>query len=139
MSFKSYKEESRNNWGRDLEEGRSLTIEQINCGAVLRIADATEAMARRYTALLDENERLKRSVQRLSDGRESLIRSRAGCRSVITRLQKRIQALETQSKEANSLLRSAMQIAKREGRKTNWMAWRKTLAISLDPRTPPND
>jgi hypothetical protein len=49
--FKRYREESRSNWGAELEEGTELDREQIQLGAILRIADATEAMAKNVTQL----------------------------------------------------------------------------------------
>lgn len=45
MAFKNYKEESKKNWGTN---DKDLTLEQINTGAILRIADATEKMAGNY-------------------------------------------------------------------------------------------
>jgi len=38
---------------------------------------------------------------------------------------------ETELAAANGLLRSAFQIAKRDGKDTNWEAWRKQLDIAL--------
>jgi len=62
--FKTYKEQSRINWGSTEEK---LTLEQINTGAILRIADATESMAKNYTQMENDlkyykdlaNDRLK--------------------------------------------------------------------------------
>lgn len=39
--------------------------------------------------------------------------------------------METEIKESNDLLRSAFMIAKRDGKETNWEAWRKQLEIAL--------
>lgn len=51
--FRSYKNESRDtDWGNS--NGSLLTLEQLQFGAILRIADAVELMAKRYTDLLDE-------------------------------------------------------------------------------------
>ena len=57
MAHQSYREESRKNWGKDSAQG-ALTIEQINTGTLLRIADAVEAMAKRHIELIDERDRL---------------------------------------------------------------------------------
>jgi len=46
---KNFKEESKKDWGSD--QSTSLSIEQINCGAILRIADATEKLAFKYTQM----------------------------------------------------------------------------------------
>lgn len=50
------RDESRKNWGTANNE--HLSLEQINTGALLRLADATEKMAQRYTSLIDERDRL---------------------------------------------------------------------------------
>ena len=47
--FKNYKQESRKDWGTN-QDSELLSIEQINLGAILRIADATEAMAKNRIA-----------------------------------------------------------------------------------------
>ncbi len=46
MAIKDYRDESRKRWGQDDQDGRSgqLNIDQIQLGAILRIADATEKM-----------------------------------------------------------------------------------------------
>lgn len=49
MALKNFKEESRKDWGSD--QSTSLSIEQINCGAILRIADAAEKMVFKYTQM----------------------------------------------------------------------------------------
>lgn len=61
-TIKSYKSISKTDWGSQIKEGQHPTQEQITLGAILRIADATEAMAIRHTDLIDENERLKERV-----------------------------------------------------------------------------
>ena len=58
MGFKNYRKESRDKqWGQDQEE--NLTSDQINCGTLLRIADATELISKSYISLLDEIERFR--------------------------------------------------------------------------------
>ena len=49
MSFKLYREESRANWG--IDQGHNLNIDQIKLGALLRIADAVETMAKSYDGM----------------------------------------------------------------------------------------
>lgn len=54
MIFKSYREESRTNWGVTVTENTKPDREQLMLGCMLRIADATEAMAKNYTQLQNE-------------------------------------------------------------------------------------
>ena len=77
MPFKNYKQESRKEWGIDTNS--ALDIEQINCGAILRIADATEKMAERVIGLINENVRLKTQ-------NETLIRSRRALKGINRKL-----------------------------------------------------
>lgn len=46
-----YKQESRKDWGATLEENQKLDREQIQLGAVLRIADALEDIGKSLWAL----------------------------------------------------------------------------------------
>ena len=43
----------------------------------------------------------------------------------------KLERAEAEIKESNDLLRSAFMIAKRDGKETNWDAWRKQLDIAL--------
>jgi hypothetical protein len=45
MPFKNYRDESRTQWGAEVDESYTISREQIGLGCLLRIADATEAMA----------------------------------------------------------------------------------------------
>ena len=58
--FHDWRTSSTKNWGTSLEAGQTLTREQIQTGALLRIADATEAMAKNHFELIEELERSKR-------------------------------------------------------------------------------
>lgn len=73
MPFQNYRNESRNQWG--VTQNGSLNIEQINCGAMLRIADAVEKMAQSVTNLIDKNVRLQQQNQ-------TLIRSNRALRAI---------------------------------------------------------
>ncbi len=86
MTFKSYRAESRADWGTS-EEG-SLSIEQINCGAHLRIADAVEAMAKHHVTLREERDRFERWYKEARAREEKLKHSNAALRGYITRLKK---------------------------------------------------
>lgn len=86
--FKSYKQRTKETqWGSD--ESVSMTLEQINCGALLRIADASEAMAKNHNELIETIRRQKDSIdwknKRISN-LESVIR---GLRGEITKQRKR--------------------------------------------------
>lgn len=61
MAFIGYKEGSRTNWGT--EQSGALTLDQIKAGAILRIADATEAMAKQHTSLLNDRDYWKRRAE----------------------------------------------------------------------------
>ena len=49
----------------------------------------------------------------------------------IARLTQRVRELEEEVKESNGLLRSTYQIAKRDGKDTNWEAFRNQVYIAL--------
>jgi hypothetical protein len=41
MPFKNYRDESRTQWGAEVDESYTISREQIGLGCLLRIADAT--------------------------------------------------------------------------------------------------
>ena len=84
--FKSYREESRTNYGRDVEEGRSLTSDELMLGAVLRIADATEAMAKKYIDLERNYNNLSRDYKARGETIRTLEKQNSSYRGVITRM-----------------------------------------------------
>lgn len=88
MTFRRYKEGSRADWGVDLEDGRTLTAEQIQMGAVLRIADATEAMAKNYVRIQEERDRFERYYKDEQRRRASAERSNAALRGHIKRIKR---------------------------------------------------
>lgn len=94
MAFSSYRERSRENWGTPYssDEKPALTIEQINSGCLLRIADATEAMAANYVRLQSEVDYLKRRRDQLERDNNRLCRQVSSLRGVITRLKKKLQS-----------------------------------------------
>ena len=65
MPFKSYREESRANWGRTLCDEQHPSNEEVQLGAILRIADAAEVMARNHQQLINERDRLLRRIAAL--------------------------------------------------------------------------
>lgn len=84
MTILGYREASRIFWGNEESEG--LTLEQINTGAVLRIADATEKMAQRHTELIRDRDYYKGKAERLDVECNRLSRRVAALRGVITRM-----------------------------------------------------
>lgn len=86
-TFKSYRNESRADWG--IEQDGSLTIEQINCGAILRIADATEKMAESYDRVRNQRDYYESRAKSLGAEVDRLVRQRNALRGVITKLKRK--------------------------------------------------
>lgn len=78
MTIRGYRKASRIDWGD--EEHKGCTLEQINTGAFLRIADATEKMAERHTELMRQRDYFESKVKQLQAIREHLERSNASLR-----------------------------------------------------------
>ena len=89
MEFKNYREESRKNWGRDMEENDKLTLDQINTGCLLRIADAVEKMSGSYAALINDRDYYKRRFDEEREATRRLNRSNLAFKGVITKLKKK--------------------------------------------------
>ena len=87
MPHRSYREESRIDWGTR-EGGTPLSLDQIQAGALLRIADASEKMAQNYQGLLDERNRLRRSISAVREDRNHLRHRIAGYKAAITRMKR---------------------------------------------------
>lgn len=58
--FKSYREESRTNWGVTVSEATKPDRDQLQLGCLLRIADATELMAKNFIQLQNDRDMYKR-------------------------------------------------------------------------------
>lgn len=86
MAHDGYRDSSRKNWGQDGEA--PLTLEQINTGAMLRIADATEKMAQRHTELIRQGDYFEAEVRRLRVIRAHLERGNASLRGHLQRARK---------------------------------------------------
>lgn len=84
--FVRFKKESRLDLGIYLNDTENPTREQLQFGAILRIADATEAMAKSYTELINENTRLKSALKSLEYHYDHLKKSNASYRGQITKL-----------------------------------------------------
>jgi len=93
--FKSFKEQSKTvNWGTSQPEG--LNIEQVNCGALLRIADATELMAKNYAELVSERDGLRGRLRDEQINANYRRRQISALRGQITRLRKELSRLKTE-------------------------------------------
>lgn len=79
----TYREHSRANWYR--ADGQKPDLDQLKFGALQRIADATELMARRYTDLIDEAAREKARRERAEQRAERLEHVVRGLRGALTR------------------------------------------------------
>lgn len=85
----SYRKLSRIDWHQPAGETTSTT-EQIQLGALLRIADATELMAKRYQELINERDRYKEWYDTEATHRHQLDRRLAAAKGRITKLKKMI-------------------------------------------------
>jgi hypothetical protein len=93
LKSKSFKAESRINWTRTVDENISLPDADIQLGAILRIADATEMMAKNYTELQND---LKWYEERYAEHHKeinSLRKSNAALRGHITRFKTKQRAI----------------------------------------------
>jgi uncharacterized protein YlxW (UPF0749 family) len=83
------KTNSRTNWTVDEKDKRREG--NIMLGAVLRIADATEAMAKNYNALLSENEFLNKKNNKLEVEIKDLKNALKAQKSAKTRFKNKLQ------------------------------------------------
>lgn len=91
MGFKNYKDESRTNWGTFEEK---LTLEQINTGALLRIADAVEKSVLDIDKLKLEKQSLLQSIEYYKEQRQRDKREISNLKGNVTRLTNKLKALE---------------------------------------------
>jgi len=90
--FKNYREESKSNWGAICEPHENISHEQLQTGAILRIADATEKMATNYTALQSDRDYYKRRLESVQADNRHLYKQLSGLRGEITKLKKKLAA-----------------------------------------------
>jgi len=88
MSRRFYIEESRHNWYADIPEGQELSRDQVNTGAILRIADSLEKMEQPFVQLLRETEGLRDEVAFLLAENNRLTRSNAALRGCLKKAKK---------------------------------------------------
>jgi hypothetical protein len=82
MAFKSYRDQSRTGWGC---EENVATIEQINCGSLMRIADSMEKIAQDRVNLENDLRWHKERLQELRAENTRMGRSIAAYRGIIRR------------------------------------------------------
>lgn len=85
MAFKSYREASKENYGRELAEGESMSNEGLRTGALLRISDAVEKMAQEYDRILRDRNYQKDKAERLEREAATLRRSVAAYKGLLKR------------------------------------------------------
>jgi hypothetical protein len=81
------KDKSRKNWDTQHEE--FLGYDELKVGALQRIADATEAMAKNHIQLINELERYKSYYTHTLKRAVNAERSNAALRGVITKLKRK--------------------------------------------------
>lgn len=86
MANVGFRQRSRADWGTD--ELNQLTLEQINTGAVLRIADAVEKVAKRHDELIDDRDYWKRRALESERRLDTERRRTAALRGVVKRKRK---------------------------------------------------
>jgi hypothetical protein len=96
--FKSYRKGSLIDWGAVLNDNEKLTTEQITMGAMLRIADATELMAKNYTELQSNLEMYKRRYNQEREKNYALRRRIDALRGHMTRLKNKLNLLSDEKK-----------------------------------------
>lgn len=90
MSDSNYREQSKRHWRRG--DGQNPTLEQLQFGAIQRIADATELMAKRHSELVAEAERHKNNSDYWERRHDHMARRLIAARGQITKLKKQIAA-----------------------------------------------
>jgi len=89
MPKHSLKKASRIDWVADVkEEGAYPGDKNVELGALMRIADATEAMAKDHQNMLDNLAYYKQRIERLSSDNDYLRRSNNALRGHINRMKK---------------------------------------------------
>lgn len=89
-TFKNYKDESRKEWGAEVEAGEKLTRDQLSLGAQLRIADATELMAKNVQQMQWDLDREKKKNKEQHDCIVRLLNQQKAYKGVITKLKNKL-------------------------------------------------
>ena len=86
MGHKSFREESKRDYGRVTDAG--LNKDELQLGALLRIADATEVMAQNHVKLQNERDMYARWYKDSKARGERMARRIAALQGVITKMKK---------------------------------------------------
>ena len=86
MSNRDFKEETRRTYFKILADDISFQNDDLKVGCLMRIADATEAMASRHTELIAQRDKFERWYNDERKRRWHLERSNAALRGHIKRL-----------------------------------------------------
>lgn len=94
MAFRNYREGTKANWGKTDHSVKnptevSLTLEQINTGCFLRIADAMDKMAVNHVKLQNDYDYMRKSRDSYQLECERLRNSVRTMKGVITKLKKK--------------------------------------------------
>lgn len=87
MAHTSYRTESKKDYGTANKP--PITIEQLNCGSLMRIADATEKMASNYTQLQNDRDWYKKKYHEQQDEIKHLNNRISSLKGTITKMKKK--------------------------------------------------
>lgn len=88
----NYREHSKGEWHR--RDDQTPTLDQLKFGAIQRIADATEKMAQRHTELIAERDQFERQYNAAQNWSEIYRARLSAAKGQITKLRKKIAAME---------------------------------------------
>jgi hypothetical protein len=88
MVWKSFKEDSKIEWGFDYKKGETISNAHLNIGCLQRIANATEKISERYSDLIDDRDKYLRWYNEEKKVSERLANQIRGLRGTITRMKK---------------------------------------------------
>jgi hypothetical protein len=86
----NYRAESRKEYVVNKEEGLGLFDNELQLGAILRIADATEKMAQNWNELTADRDWWKKRYQSMEGSYNKSCKSNAALKGHITRLKNKI-------------------------------------------------
>lgn len=89
MPHKSYREESKKDYGIVVPESSNLNYEQLQTGALLRIADASELMAKNFLQLQNDRDMYKRWYENEAAANQKLVRQVRAYRGIINKKKKK--------------------------------------------------
>lgn len=101
MSFTSYKENSRLNWGHS-EKDVADEVEKIQLGAILRIADAVETLTKDWSNMKQDLEWYKTAYRSKKEDLEAEVRRKNTYKGHLTRAKNRIKELEAKLAEKDT-------------------------------------